>query len=163
MLIVPDCQYRHISSILTNQTEVKLEAPSACASLFLQLCSCYYSPYPGQPWIISGGRQRSQSHDLHVVWLFRGHYYASWPLLLLGEAEKGLHGLKASITLIANPPVREQDLAFPVLEPVLPTPSPSIVTARLCQGGWNSSDCDFCSLYHKSRWRWLVIIFPHTC
>ena len=54
---------------------------------------------------------------------------------MLGEAEKGLHGLKASITLKANPPVREQDLAFPVLELVLPTPSPSIVTARLCRGG----------------------------
>lgn len=29
--------------------------------IVLRLCSCYYSPYPGQPRIISGGRQRSQS------------------------------------------------------------------------------------------------------
>lgn len=54
---------------------------------------------------------------------------------MLGEVEKRLHGLKTCITLKANPPVREQDLAFPVLELVLPTPSLSIVTARLCRGG----------------------------
>lgn len=54
---------------------------------------------------------------------------------MLGEVEKGLHGLKIYITLKANPPVREQDLAFSVLELVLPTPFLSIVTARLCRGG----------------------------
>lgn len=41
---------------------------------------------------------------------------------MLEEVARGLQGLKIHINLKANKPVREQGLAFPELDLVLPTP-----------------------------------------
>lgn len=57
----------------------------------------------------------------------------------IGRSYKGLQEFK-TFNLKANKSVREQHLAFPVLNLVFPTPSPYITTARLCREGWGPSD-----------------------